>query len=129
MKADDAFLQTIYAEVRRDLAPATARRIRHIHVYPSRRCSYTISKQRIFLRTRDDSGKQLPACVLYGHLKLKKVRCPPLRHVLLHELAHVMNRTHGHDGGFRSWFSWLLRQSPKTCPHRVPTGYNPCTSS
>jgi hypothetical protein len=115
MERDDAYLQTVYDRLWSDLPEEARRRTENVHVYPSLRCTYTIGKQRIFIRVRDphNAGSLLPECAL--------------RHVLLHELAHVINPTLGHDGGFRRWFHWLLSfVVPKTCGDAVPIDFNPC---
>ena len=71
-------------------------RTRSVHLYPSRMCSYTLAKQRVFIKVRDHrcscvvtptvdvdpQGQFIPDCVL--------------RHVILHELAHTINPTEGH---------------------------------
>ncbi len=115
MERDDAYLQTIYDKLWSELSLDARRRIDSVHVYPSRRCTYTIGKQRIFIRVRDprDNVSLIPECAL--------------RHVLLHELAHVINPTIGHDRGFRGWFNWLRSfVVPKTCGDAVPVDFNPC---
>jgi hypothetical protein len=73
MEADDALIQRVYAQVRAELSPAARERTQHVHVYPSRRCTYTIAKERIFVRVRDHNDRPLPECVL--------------RHVILHARA------------------------------------------
>jgi hypothetical protein len=113
MRRDDEYLQAIVARLRRDLSPEAQARLQHIHAYPSRKCSYNIDKERIFLRVRDDGGHLLPECVV--------------RHVLLHEMAHTLNPTQGHDDGFRYWLRWLnQRGRVSSCGDRVPANYNTC---
>ena len=114
MARDDAVLQRVYAALRADLSADARARTRAVHVYPSRRCTYTIAKQRVFVKVRDDAtGAYLPECVV--------------RHVLLHELAHTINPTHGHDSTFHRWMRWLRRDGAvPACGDRVPRGYNPC---
>lgn len=70
-----AILQDLYAVLRAEIAPEARARIDGVHAYPSRRCTYTLNKQRIFLRMRYDRGEVFPPWVL--------------RHVLLHELGPV----------------------------------------
>lgn len=112
MERDDEYLQRVFRSLQCDLSEEGRRRTRTVHVYPSLRCSYTIAKQRIFIKVRDDQGAFLPECVL--------------RHVLLHELAHTLNGTHGHDASFRGWVRWLSRGIRGTCAGLVPRRYNPC---
>ena len=113
MRRDDAHLQAVMERLRTDLSAEARERLRGIHVYPSQKCTYTIDKERIFVRVRDDAGNILPDCVV--------------RHVLLHELAHTLNPTQGHDEGFRRWLRWLnQRGDVKSCPDRVPSNYNTC---
>lgn len=75
---------------------------------------YTIAKQRIFIRVRNEGSKDfLPDCVI--------------RHILLHELAHTVNTVRGHGFSFRSVLHWLGRNGGvSTCGNQVPAGYNPC---
>lgn len=113
MVRDDAALQRIYRSLRTGLTAEARHRTNRVHVYPSRRCSYTIAKRRIFIKVRDDAGRRIPDCVL--------------RHVILHELAHTLNETRGHDEGFRRWMRWLQRGgNVDSCAERVPKRYNPC---
>jgi hypothetical protein len=79
MQADDALVQRVYEQVRAELSPAARERTQHVHIYPSRRCTYTIAKERIFVRVRDGDDNPLPECVL--------------RHVILHARAGLMTRT------------------------------------
>ena len=99
---------------RADLSPEARARPAHIRVYPSRRCSYTIAKARIFVRVRNEGDRvYLPDCVI--------------RHVLLHELAHTVSPAHGHGPDFRATVRWLSRGGAvPSCGPRVPPGYNPC---
>lgn len=112
MQADDAALQRVYQGVRAELGATARERTRGVHVYPSPRCTYTIGKNRIFVRMRGEDGAPLPDCAL--------------RHVILHELAHTLNPTVGHDRGFLNWFAWI-RRGIASCPEEVPVNYNPCT--
>jgi predicted metal-dependent hydrolase len=113
MQEDDAFLQKVYTELRHDLSPEAKKKTQHVHVYPSRQCSYTIAKERIFLKVRDETGNLVSDCVL--------------RHVLLHELAHTINPTEGHDGSFRMWMKWIAQDGRVlSCPDRVPRDFNQC---
>lgn len=95
MQQDDAYLQRVYDSLR-TLLPAWAQdATADVHAYPSLTCTYTIEKHRIFVRVRDDKGVRFPECVL--------------RHVMLHELAHVLNtRSTGHDEAFRAMMKRLL---------------------
>lgn len=111
--ADYDYLNRLYAEVRAQLPPEERRRIRHVHAYPSRSCTYTLVKRRIFVRVRDAAGVRLPPCAV--------------RHVLLHELAHVLNPTVGHDEGFRRVLRRLSDSVAALCASRVPRDWNPCT--
>jgi hypothetical protein len=116
MATDDAVLQHTYRRLRADLTPEARRLTDTVHVYPSRRCSYTIGKERVFVKVRDDAGALLPECVL--------------RHVLLHELAHTVNAAQGHGHGFRGWLHWLRRNGAvASCGERVPRDFNPCRDS
>ena len=72
----------LLATLRGDLSVQAWERTRGIHVYPSRVCSYTLAKERVFIKVRDDQNNFIPECAL--------------RHVLLHELAHTINPTEGH---------------------------------
>ena len=113
MQRDDVALQRVYRALRTDLSPEARERTRDVHVYPSRRCTYTLAKQRIFVKVRDDAGGLLPECII--------------RHVLMHELAHTLNTTVGHDSAFRRCLQWLRRDGAvSSCADRVPRGYNPC---
>ena len=112
---DETALQRVYSSLRADLSTEARERTSHVHVYPSRRCSYTIAKERIFIRVRAPDGTLLPDCVI--------------RHVLLHELAHTLNITQGHDASFRSSLEWIQQDGGRrvsSCADRVPAGYNPC---
>jgi hypothetical protein len=111
MGDDDAFLQEVYANLKRDLSGEARRRIASAHVYPSQRCTYTIAKERIFVKVRGQSGERLPECAL--------------RHILLHELAHVINPSEGHDSSFWKWMRWI-GDKVTACPNLVPRNFNPC---
>lgn len=116
LAADDAYLQGVYARLRRDLGPRARRATRRVHVYPSRGCTYTLGKERVFVSVVDPrSGARVPECVL--------------RHVLLHELAHTVNPEHGHGARFARWFAWIRRGVAALCPERVPADFNPCTDA
>lgn len=117
LAADHAYLQDVYARLRRDLGPAARRATRRVHAYPSRGCTYTLNKERVYVSVVDPTtGGRVPECIL--------------RHVLLHELAHVLNTTeHGHGARWRRLFAWLQRHAGvqhTLCPERVPAGFNPC---
>ena len=131
MARDDAHLNAVFDRLREELSPDARDRIASVHIYPSRLCTYTIDKQRIFVRVRDANGELHPDCVL--------------RHVILHELGpgrsvwthgpsrcpHVINPTFGHDGGFRGWLAWLRGQAGAAataamCAGAVPSDFNPC---
>lgn len=74
MKRDDAYLQSVYNGLWSELPMEARRRTEQVHCYPSRRCTYTIGKQRIFVRVRNDrDGSLIPECAL--------------RHIILHELG------------------------------------------
>lgn len=111
MEGDDAYLNAIVDRLIAELSSEARKRVAGVHIYPSRQCTYTINKQRIFVRVRDPAGDPYPECVI--------------RHVLLHELAHVVNPTVGHDPGFRQWLRWLRGQAP-ACAEAVPLDFNPC---
>ena len=120
MRAEDRYLQAVYRRLRRrcpHLSAATA----GVHVYPSRHCTYTVNKRRIFVRVFDEArGVCFPECVL--------------AHVILHELAHVHNtRDLGHGPRFRSALRALTRPPcrgdggpPSPCEEQVPADYNTC---
>lgn len=128
MERDDRRLQRLLREVRPRLCPGARARVAHVHVYPSRGCTYTLDKRRIFVRMDDAEGRPLDDCAL--------------RHVLLHELAHVLNRggtghdrpvpagpRHGPPPSARFWAALARLQrcfgrAPAQCPHGVPSGYN-----
>ena len=112
MQEDDAYLQDVYATLRGELSPEAQERTHSIHVYPSKRCSYTIGKERVFVRVRDDNGNFVSECAL--------------RYILLHELAHTVNPTEGHDSSFRSWMRWVMQGVGDACPDQIPTDFNPC---
>lgn len=130
MEHDDAYLQTIYDRLWKELPMEARRRIDGVHCYPSRQCTYTIGKRRIFVRVRDPrDGTLIPECAL--------------RYIILHELGpggirtytmpdvsratHVINPTIGHDSGFRRWFDWLGSWVlNKICREAVPVDFNPC---
>lgn len=117
MRADDRHLQRVYRRLRRRLrasgacAQSTAA-LRHVHVYPSKTCTYTINKRRIFVRMRDAAGAAFPDCVLH--------------HVLLHEVAHVLNDHVGHTDAFRRILDGLSECTDDRCRHDVPADFNPC---
>lgn len=111
MEEDDRYLQSVFGRLKADLAPQALDRIADTHVYPSQKCTYTIAKQRIFVKVRDQQGMLVPECAL--------------RYVLLHELAHVINPTEGHDASFYRWMKWL-GTAVSSCPDRVPRNFNPC---
>ena len=114
MKRDDEYLQIVDINLRRDLPRSIHHCIRDVHTYPSVRCTYAIAKKRIFVRVRDDTGSLIPACAL--------------RHVIMHELAHIVNQTVGHNLEFHRWLRWF-RQSEAgkgECPQCLPEEYNPC---
>ena len=115
MRRDDAYLQAIYQTLRSDMPRILQACIQDVHVYPSLRCTYTIAKKRIFIRVRDDNGNFMPACAL--------------RHILIHELAHIVNVTVGHDQHFYDWMDWIRdhQTGHHDCPNSVPRQYNPCT--
>jgi hypothetical protein len=114
MERDDKYLQTVDMNLRRDLPRSIHRCIRDVHTYPSRRCTYAIAKKRIFIRVRDDRDALIPVCAL--------------RHVIMHELAHIVNQTVGHNLEFYQWLNWFRRSNAGTgeCPQNLPTAYNPC---
>lgn len=111
MAADDSYLQATFIDLKKDLSKEALHKVADVHVYPSLRCTYTIAKKRIFIKVRDDNGAPLPACVI--------------RYVLLHELAHTINPTEGHDNSFRHWLGWIS-EGISTCGNAVPNNYNPC---
>jgi predicted metal-dependent hydrolase len=111
MEEDDKYLQSVYRQLQADLAPDVQSRIPATHIYPSRKCTYTIAKQRIFVKVRDAQGRLLPECAL--------------RHVLLHELAHVINPSTGHDNSFYGMLKWIS-SAVASCPSLVPRNFNPC---
>lgn len=71
------------------------------------------NKERIYVNVVDPhTGARVAECVL--------------RHVLLHELAHTVNREHGHGSRFQRMMAWMQRGVAALCPGRVPADYNPC---
>ena len=107
MQEDDRYLQKVYATLRRDLSQEAQEQTKGVHVYPSVKCSYTIAKERIFIKVRDENHQFVPECIL--------------RHVLMHELAHTINPTEGHDGSFWRWLRCITQggrvsSCPKTSP-------------
>lgn len=78
MIEDDRHLQRNWQTVIRGMCTDAQAQAARVHVYPSRTCTYTIDKRRIFVCVRDESTTEvLPDCVI--------------QHVLLHEAAHVLN--------------------------------------
>ena len=126
MQDDDTYLQKIYNELRTMLSEEAANRTQHVHVYPSKKCTYTLDKCRVFVRVwfhfslwdkknqmpiRDDDGKYLPVCAIH--------------HILLHELAHTVNENIGHTLSFWNWMR-KLGKGIDVCPNLVPKNFNPC---
>ena len=127
MQEDDQYLQKVYASLRRELSqwfsymtPKTTvnsqdaqEQTKHVHVYPSVKCSYTIAKERIFIKVRDENRQFVPECIL--------------RHVLMHELAHTINSTEGYEGSFWHWLRWITQGGRvSSCPKYIPTDFNVC---
>ena len=118
MQSDDADLTRLVEAARARLCPAVARLVAGVHVYPSRGCTYTLDKRRIFVSLRAESGSRLPDCAVI--------------HVLLHELAHVANVDGmGHDAAFHTTLADMDRCAPPTslvpCPEALPANFNaPC---
>lgn len=118
MARDDAHLAARVAEVHAVLCPAWRARLARVHVYPSRGCTYTLGKRRVFVGVRDEAtGALLPDCAL--------------RHIVLHELAHVANaHGRGHDAAFAAALAALeacAGRGPALCPEALPDTYNaPC---
>lgn len=123
MSSDDAYLQRNLSDLISRLCPEAQRMLVNIHVYPSKQCTYTVDKRRIFVCPRNEStGALLSDCAL--------------QHVILHELAHVLNRhSIGHDAAFQATMYDLescLKQADthnntngkQPCPLEVPTDYN-----
>lgn len=112
MVADDRILQQILEDLLADMESHKRQVVEGVHVYPSKRCTYTLDKARIFVRMRDDDGELLPPCAL--------------KHVILHELAHIANHeTVGHDAGFWAWLKRLGR-GVEQCPEKIPKRFNTC---
>lgn len=112
LSEDDHILQNVLVGLLRTMEPERRRQVEGVHVYPSKSCTYTLDKTRIFVRMRDDDGALLPACAL--------------RHILLHELAHIVNReTVGHDAGFWTWLR-RLGAGVEQCPEKIPKRFNTC---
>lgn len=115
MEADDAHLQNIYAELTNQLNLCGKWNLRSVHAYPSMSCTYTLDKRRVFVRMRDENGKRYPDCIL--------------RYVLVHELAHVLNDTMGHDESFKRLLARLERCAQRDnalCPDAVAPDFNRC---
>ena len=105
MRDDDDRLQILYEQLLCTFSWWDKWKLRSVHVYPSLQCSYSLDnlmhmkkssfrsyatnhKRRIFVRMRNDVGEPYADCVLL--------------HVLLHEIAHVVNqRGFGHDAKFQ----------------------------
>jgi hypothetical protein len=64
-----------------------------IELYDSNK-SYTINKQKVHICLKDADGKYYPDSTLI--------------YVLLHEIAHCINPTIGHDEGFQTTFNQIL---------------------
>lgn len=112
MLEDDKVLQSILVDLRNDMDIQNRKLIEEVHVYPSKSCTYTLDKSRVFVRMRDDQGNLLPRCAL--------------RHVILHELAHIANkRSVGHDSGFWAWLG-RLGAGVDQCPEKIPKRFNTC---
>lgn len=114
MRDDDTHLQSIYNTLRAHLSLCGRFQLRNVHAYPSRTCTYTLDKRRVFVRMRDDAGQRYPDCVL--------------RYVLLHELAHVLNKTTGHDDAFQELLKRLeaCAKVGPLCPDNVLPDFNRC---
>lgn len=67
MQKDDEYLQRIYADLRTKLTPENQKLTTDVHVYPSKKCTYTLDKARIFVRTREflsrEKEKESPVIV------------------------------------------------------------------
>lgn len=114
MKMDDRHLQPLYADIRKQLSRCARVTLHDVHAYPSMRCTYTLDKRRVFVRMRDDHGERFADCIV--------------RYVLVHELAHVLNATTGHDESFRRLLRRLeqcARRHPM-CPENVAEDFNRC---
>lgn len=112
MREDDEILQTELADLKGSMSPYHRSLVEGVHVYPSRSCTYTLDKARVFVRMRDDAGELLPSCAL--------------RHVILHELAHITNRgSVGHDSDFWAWLR-SLATGVDQCPEKIPVRFNSC---
>lgn len=107
MREDDAHLQRAVRSLRNTLGGRARWILGNIHVYPSQTCTYTLGKRRVFVCVRDAKGDLLPDCAI--------------KHVLLHEVAHALNRTQlGHTALFWRILDRLrgtVRQP--LCPGRV----------
>ena len=117
MARDDVYLQRVWAHVRNALCPELRARAAAVHVYPARGCTYAVDKRRIFAAVvTDDGGERLAPCAL--------------AHVLLHELAHVLNLEDvGHGAAFRATVARIdaclgATTTVAACPDRVPPDYN-----
>lgn len=118
MAREDVHLQRIVRALASRLCPRARRRLETVHVYPSRSCTYTLDKRRVFVCCRDARGDRLPDCAVEW--------------VLMHELAHVLNaRSVGHDAPFQRTLDRLTTRCLKRpaegggpCAARVPGDYN-----
>lgn len=117
MAEDDAHLARLVRAARAELCPQARRRVRHVHIYPSLGCTYTLDKRRIFVAVRDpETGRRLPDCAI--------------RHVLRHEMAHAASpSSSGHDHRFRHTLRRLdvcagEADAPPACPDALPPTYN-----
>lgn len=142
MQRDDGRLQALFHRLVEDLAAhgcTGMQKKTSVHVYPSRSCTYTINKRRVFVppaararwcaagrpRMRDDAGRPCP-----GRRRPPAARRPHpdcvLQYVLLHELAHVLNDSLGHDPAFQNLLTTLTRCHRGACQQDVPVDFNPC---
>lgn len=123
MAADDTHIQRNVTQLMKRLCPEAQQRLKHLHVYPSLQCTYTLDKRRVFVCPRDPSGALLSDCAL--------------QYVIMHELAHVLNQhSVGHDRIFDQTLQSLdnclhqnnLLSEDKSfldpCPNQVPADYN-----
>jgi hypothetical protein len=65
MEDDDRFIQDIYVQLRQEMSPEAVEKTQSVHIYPSRRCTYTIATGisiKFPDRYNSEKGTHLCAC-------------------------------------------------------------------